>query len=97
MGYLNGQPIFSRDPERSGKFATFDEALSIIIAQDPDKDRILKAGDGGAGGRGNEDPKGPQFGDTPRTDAEKAAYIEKHGLDNYKKLVSQAAADKGGK
>ena len=51
VGYINGDKILSR--ERIGETAGFDEALSEIINNYPQKDRILAGSQGGSGSSGN--------------------------------------------
>lgn len=49
-GYMNGQPIYS--PDKPGEVASFDEALSVLVAAYPNRDAILKgSGASGSGAR----------------------------------------------
>lgn len=60
VGYYpdNGERVYSR--ERTGEFADFDEALSLIVEKDPARDELLRGsgasggGASGAGGAGGE-------------------------------------------
>jgi len=52
FGYLDGEKINSL--EKPGNYADFEEALQIIIENDPDKDSLLKgSGKSGTGGGGS--------------------------------------------
>ena len=52
FGYLNGEKINSL--ERPGEYADFEEAMTIVVDNDQDKDSLLKgAGKSGTGGGGS--------------------------------------------
>lgn len=52
VGKLNGVPIMS--PSRPGEIASFDEAITAILATRPDKNALLRgSGNNGSGGQGN--------------------------------------------
>ena len=52
VGYLNGNEILSRKPDTIGEPAEFNEAIGIIIAQDPRREEILASGHSGSGAGG---------------------------------------------
>lgn len=52
VGYLNGNEILSRLPDTIGEPAKFNEAIGVIIAQDPRRDEIMAAGHSGSGAGG---------------------------------------------
>jgi hypothetical protein len=54
VGYLNGNEILSTKPDTIGDIAKFDEAIAVIVAQSPHKDRIMAAGHTGSGAGGGE-------------------------------------------
>ncbi len=51
IGYLNGEKILSK--ERYGEPASFDEAIEVIIENDPLKNQILSSSSGGSSSDGN--------------------------------------------
>lgn len=54
VGYLNGNEILSTKPDTIGEIAEFDEAIAVIVAQSPHKDRIMAPGHSGSGAGGGE-------------------------------------------
>lgn len=83
----DGNPIFSRT--RPGEHAEFEEALEILVEQYPHKDQILKGtGSSGTGARpGN--GGGQTFTQKKsdfKTEKDRAAFVNEHGLDAYKAL-----------
>ncbi len=88
VGYLGDDPIYSR--QKPGELAGFEEAISIILENYPHKNKILKSGGSGTGSPapGGSNPN-PGKDRAPKTAAEKAAFISKYGLAEYKKMVRQ--------
>lgn len=97
VGYIGDRPIYSSS--RPGELASFDEAIMTIIEMSPFKNDILKgvgSSGGGANGSGQEikDPA-RQPADISnytklsdfKSPAEKQAYIDKHGHEEYMKIV----------
>jgi hypothetical protein len=87
VGYLNDNKIFSA--QNPSEVADFDEALQVMVNSHPDKDNILK----GAGASGSGTPGKPGASNMPAsfnvakaTAAEKAAFIQKHGVEAFKQL-----------
>jgi hypothetical protein len=87
VGYLNGQQIL----DSKGEPADFEAALAVIIDSYPQKDKIFKAGNAGSGnpGGGGTPSGGGEKDPFKMTTAEKSQYVDKHGLDGWKKLVDQ--------
>lgn len=52
---LSGNVILSKEPNRFGEPAHFEEAMEIIFAAYPGKDRMLRAGPSGSGSAGGKD------------------------------------------
>jgi len=50
--FTNGDPVISASPERVGELATFDEAISIIFDQYPNREQYIKTAGGGSGAGG---------------------------------------------
>jgi hypothetical protein len=92
------RPIFSKDPNKGGAKASFDEAIAEIFNVYPYKDNYLKGGQDrpGSGGPGNRGtggvPAGAKLTDL-RTPKDKAEFISKHGPDSYKELVDRSVAE----
>jgi len=89
VGYLKDEKIYSK--KEPGELASFEEALSIIIDADPEKDEILKGTQqSGSGSQGSENATGGKVYKTTAdfgSDAEKSAFISKNGLPAYQKIV----------
>ena len=78
-----GNPIYSAT--RPGELAAFDEALSILVSQYPNKDHILKgAGSSGGGATGGSGGKTMKRSEMSPTDVRE--YTAKHGRDAYLQL-----------
>jgi len=88
-GEDKGKQIYST--KKAGDLAPFEEAIQILIDEYPGKGHILKGTQqSGSGSQGAEDATGGKVYKTTAdigSDAEKAAYISKHGLTAYQKLV----------
>lgn len=92
VAYQNGNKIYSR--QKPGELAEFDEALEILVDAFPQKEQILKGtGNTGGGtppgGGGSVPPGGIRTRKEFKSDADKAAWIGKHGLEAFKKLPAQ--------
>lgn len=81
----NGNEIFSM--KNAGEVADFDEALSILVSNHPDRESLLRGankGGGGAGGGGGGDTSGDTIS---RQDFEKLDQTQRREVLKTKKLV----------